>query len=242
MIRLFAVRASLCAVACLIGMAAAGAQTYDDGHGREWRQPPATINLSWDEIASVCPTDGVTPGSGVVGGVDFTGWTWATPDQVALLLSYFEPAVLTDPCIGGSQYVLGGIILLGGGYIDPTFAFYSTFGASLYVAGWTSATDESGAGIIGSASGEYPVFYGSFCVTGAADPASRSIYTGAWLWRPTVEGDINGDGVVDLSDLGVLLSKYGMTVGATRADGDFDGDGDVDLSDLGVLLANYGCC
>ncbi len=53
-------------------------------------------------------------------------------------------------------------------------------------------------------------------------------------------GDLNGDLVVDLSDLGALLSHYGVTSGATLADGDTDGDGDVDLSDLGVVLAAYG--
>lgn len=53
-------------------------------------------------------------------------------------------------------------------------------------------------------------------------------------------GDVNGDNLVDLSDLGVLLSHYGTMSGATRDDGDFDGDGDVDLSDLGVLLAAFG--
>jgi hypothetical protein len=50
-----------------------------------------------------------------------------------------------------------------------------------------------------------------------------------------VEGDLDGDGDVDLSDLGILLAAYGVDDG-----GDLDGDGDTDLSDLGILLANYG--
>lgn len=53
-------------------------------------------------------------------------------------------------------------------------------------------------------------------------------------------GDTNGDGDVDLSDLGVVLSGYGATSGATLETGDFDGDGDVDLSDLGVVLSRFG--
>ncbi len=56
----------------------------------------------------------------------------------------------------------------------------------------------------------------------------------------TCAGDINCDGFVDLNDLAIFLSNYGMTSGATWKDGDFDGDGDVDLSDLALLLANYG--
>ncbi len=49
-------------------------------------------------------------------------------------------------------------------------------------------------------------------------------------------GDLNGDGAVDLADLGVLLASYGIDNG-----GDEDCDGDTDLSDLSDLLANYGC-
>jgi len=53
-------------------------------------------------------------------------------------------------------------------------------------------------------------------------------------------GDLDGDWNVDLSDLGQLLSHYGMTNGATYADGDLDFDSDVDLTDLAALLAVYG--
>lgn len=53
-------------------------------------------------------------------------------------------------------------------------------------------------------------------------------------------GDTNGDGCVNLSDLGVVLSNYGMTVSGGAASGDFDGDHDVDLSDLGVVLSAFG--
>jgi hypothetical protein len=51
-------------------------------------------------------------------------------------------------------------------------------------------------------------------------------------------GDVNGSGVVDLSDLATLLAHFGGPGGA--ADGDIDGNGIVDLSDLALLLANFG--
>ena len=54
------------------------------------------------------------------------------------------------------------------------------------------------------------------------------------------EGDIDGDGQVNLSDLGVVLADFGLT--GSSIEGDVDADGDVDLSDLGVVLASWGAC
>lgn len=53
-------------------------------------------------------------------------------------------------------------------------------------------------------------------------------------------GDFDGDGLISLSDLALLLSNYGTASGASYWDGDLDADGDVDLSDLAALLAIYG--
>ena len=50
-------------------------------------------------------------------------------------------------------------------------------------------------------------------------------------------GDINGDGMVDGSDLTILLGNWGEP-GA----GDFDGDGVTDGADLTVLLGCWGPC
>ncbi len=59
---------------------------------------------------------------------------------------------------------------------------------------------------------------------------------------PRRPGDTDGDGDIDLSDLGVLLAAYGACEGDPGyvADADFDASGCVDLSDLGVLLSAYG--
>jgi len=58
--------------------------------------------------------------------------------------------------------------------------------------------------------------------------------------RPQLPGDLDGDCDVDLGDLAILLSNYGVSSGAAYEDGDLDGDGDVDLADLSALLAVYG--
>jgi len=48
-------------------------------------------------------------------------------------------------------------------------------------------------------------------------------------------GDLNGDGCVNLADLSILLAAYDMGI-----EGDLDGDGDTDLADLSLLLASWG--
>jgi hypothetical protein len=52
---------------------------------------------------------------------------------------------------------------------------------------------------------------------------------------PAVVGDLNGDGVVNGADLGILLSNWNQP-GAT----DLNGDGTTNGADLGMLLANWG--
>lgn len=56
---------------------------------------------------------------------------------------------------------------------------------------------------------------------------------------PRIEGDTDGDGDVDLTDLAIVLINFGGP-GSGSGEGDFDGDGDVDLIDLALLLTNFG--
>jgi probable HAF family extracellular repeat protein len=53
-------------------------------------------------------------------------------------------------------------------------------------------------------------------------------------------GDLDGDGVVALGDLTILLSNFGTLSGATEGDGDLNGDGAVELTDLAGLLSLFG--
>ena len=50
-------------------------------------------------------------------------------------------------------------------------------------------------------------------------------------------GDLDDNGLVDGTDLGLLLTQWG-----TKGSGDLNGDGIVDGGDLGILLANWGLC
>src|SRR5688500_9963915 len=77
--------------------AVAAAQSVNDGHGKEWRQLTDTTMVSWNQVAQVCPRDGVSACSGMAGTKDLTGWVWATREQVIQLFGYYEPAILTSP-------------------------------------------------------------------------------------------------------------------------------------------------
>ncbi|MBW7906026.1 MAG: S8 family serine peptidase [Phycisphaerae bacterium] len=57
---------------------------------------------------------------------------------------------------------------------------------------------------------------------------------------PGCVGDIDGDGFVGQSDLGILLGNFGQNV-PPNTGGDLDGDGFVGQSDLGILLGDFGC-
>jgi hypothetical protein len=48
--------------------------------------------------------------------------------------------------------------------------------------------------------------------------------------------DINGDGVIDTADLGILIGQFGTT----GPGADINGDGVVDTADLGVLIGDFG--
>ena len=52
-------------------------------------------------------------------------------------------------------------------------------------------------------------------------------------------GDLDGDGVVGVSDLLILLGSWGACEGCPA---DLDGDGDVDAADLANLLGSWGPC
>jgi hypothetical protein len=53
-------------------------------------------------------------------------------------------------------------------------------------------------------------------------------------------GDIDGNRIVDLSDLSTLLANYGVASGASFQTGDLNGDDAVGLGDLALLLGTFG--
>ena len=57
--------------------------------------------------------------------------------------------------------------------------------------------------------------------------------------RMTCPGDVNGDQRIDLTDLNIILGKFGQAT-AAGAPGDFDNSGAFDLPDLNAVLGAFG--
>lgn len=85
---------------------------------------------------------------------------------------------------------------------------------------------------------------GNFTQNGPAVGSQATAPTEIAVWMPSAAcaGDVNGDGVIDLNDLSLLLSSFGLCAGhpAFLASADFDADGCIALADLTVLLAAFG--
>jgi len=97
-------------------------------------------------------------------------------------------------------------------------------GACCFSTGFCLELTEEECGLAGAAWGGM----GSDCDDGNANGTPDGCE------RRAVSGDLNGDGLVNGADLGILLSQWGGP-----GSGDLDGDGQVNGADLGGLLANW---
>ncbi len=146
-------------------------------------------------------------------------------------------SVLTgaDPDVT-ALYEFNGRLVLGGTFASPFPR----------VAFWDGETLSGlGAGLGRTAVFALQEFQGDLYVGGSfRDVEGQPIQYFA-IWEQILAGDITGDKLLDLFDLGVLLSAYKTCPGdpayddlaGTLAD---DGNDCVDLGDLGVVLANWG--
>lgn len=81
-----------------------------------------------------------------------------------------------------------------------------------------------------------------YATFGAEYSGPRGMIDDLRLTSATCPADVDHDGDVDLSDLGVVLSAFGSCVGDAGyvAAVDFDASGCIQLSDLGVTLSAFG--
>ena len=57
----------------------------------------------------------------------------------------------------------------------------------------------------------------------------------------TIPGDLNGDGIVDATDLALVLGKWGPCPDPPAdCPADLNSDGEVNAADLAIVLGNWG--
>lgn len=85
-----------------------------------------------------------------------------------------------------------------------------------------------------SATGTDTLTFNATSTTGTSQTAIVTL-----VYLPCVPGELNGDGVVDSSDLNILLSNFGCTPQSGPCAGDINRDGMIDAGDLNLLLSNW---
>ena len=96
------------------------------------------------------------------------------------------------------------------------------------------------AGTSGDADGQSR-FVDNPCAADTGNGLPPLVDMGAYEFQLVCLADLDGNGVVDLADLGVLLADFGCRGGAPQpCPGDIDCDDDTDRADLGILLASFG--
>jgi T5SS/PEP-CTERM-associated repeat protein len=165
---------------------------------------------------------------------------------VTLTAETLSQASLTPPTLSPGQSVLSGWALSESGSAASTnpaylslstaFTYPSTidqlWSSSYNGSSWSSWTQITPNDL----TFDNTKFWASFGTTNAG----LNNYAYAVTGNAVIAGDANLDGRVDINDLTIVLTNYGMT-GQAWTQGSMDGDpaGTVDINDLTIVLANY---
>lgn len=217
-------------VACL----SAAQDAYVDLQGRTWRQVVGTTGRTWDQVNTLCPSDG-SACSGSLAGLDLTGWIWASQEDVLGLFAEFAPEILSGGSVGGPAYTLAGLGFTG--VFTPTSEFYTVVGGFFSISGWTRTVID-GQAIVPGVSASYNPHDGAFSVLGLAQTDSASQYRGVWLYRaaPGCPADLNADGSLNFFDISSFVTLYNAQDPAA----DLDNNGLFTFFDLSTYLNLYG--
>ena len=173
-----------------------------------------------------------------------TGWTDIVP-----VLGPSNHVITAGPYPGNTAY--DGLFYADGGQPVPIPGGTQPGPYQFRIFAWTGSYANPGenygsysAALAGAAMvGDSGVFQEQAAPAGGVDFGTSYNYgfldMPAILMRPSLAGDANLDGRVDINDLTVVLAHFGQT-GMTWSRGDFNGDGKVDINDLTIVLANFG--
>ena len=172
-----------------------GSADVSDGHGTAWRQVTETVGLTWNQLAQICPQDGIRPCAGSAAGKDLTGWVWATDSQAVSLIATYEPAIRGSRLLQGPAYDAGVTAFFRaflptatGGCSGSGYLVTCSFGA--FLSGWTSSRDAAGAAVQATVQSG---FFAPSMMQVAADVNAECACRHQWQrWRP--QGNRSGVG------------------------------------------------
>ena len=154
------------------------AVAYVDSQGRSWRQLSFSCGASWNQVASMCPSDGATPCAGVLNGHPIDGWVWATRAQVEALLVELGAAVDPANCTTGPT-ADGGVFQWFHNTLSPENGYF--------IEGWT-ANATAILGLPGHAFApsvrlDLDVMLAMTCVATSHPRSQADARRGVWLFR-----------------------------------------------------------
>ena len=175
--------------------------------GKEWLQPADFDSLTWYEIDTVCP-EGACDGE--LNGIDVTGYTWASVDDMnALFNSYgVSPPVGPGPDIYFEWYSTWAPQY----FMD--FEDMTTNPASASTFGWTRSTVPDDDSRAYAASLKYSLVPDDFDVIDTGSVGLKSVGIGAYLWRPAITP--SAVVIPTMSLYGLAITMLGLLLVATR--------------------------
>lgn len=183
--------------------------------------------------------DGSNSGSAYVFDVTTGGELFKLTASDAAAVDYFGEAV----AVSGMTAVIGAY---GndddGADSGSAYVFDVTTGSELFKRTASDGTAADYFGISVAVSGDTAIIGAKYDDGGGSNSGSAYVLTDAAGPSPP-DGDINGDGVVDVADLGLIGGQWG-TAGTGPFSADIapapNGDGTVDVADLGFVGAHWG--
>lgn len=196
-----------------------------------------------DQLSTNMDFDGVTPGANAVFSPGI-GWRtaesvsvpgdWVLRAEVVCVEEGIGACCLPEESPAGSGGIAGGCVDVAGG-------------AACGELGGSYQGDGAPCALIDCALGVGACCLGARCARVAA--AGCAALDGAWT-GPGSEcpdacaglcvGDLDGDGLTDVSDFFILATTFGQTVDYA-AGGDLDGNARVDVADFFILAQDFGC-
>lgn len=195
--------------------------TVNEWHKAAYHDPSQTRRYRWYSSGNTRPTRAT---ANSVGDINNPGPNVANYDQVA----------------NWNGSAIGNVTTVGSAGPESE-SYYGTADQTGNLWEWnewwrgTGWRGKAGGSFVESASAQ-----GSWSIAGSA---AATIEVFSFGFRPAravaCQADLDGSGIVDLADLGLLLANWGCT--GVYCVGDIDRNEETDLADLGMMLTQFGC-